>query len=169
MSKTPFFTALILIDVWNDTWVDKFRVFAAREAYGRIIDTVQCLSIADPFYHTLHHIPIHSMFKEYFREDLKTIETIQHFREFVPPGSPVLVGGGSFGGCMHYNPVGVINLIKANYQVFTHPGIIMLDWESENQPTYSRHVEIIESDKLVKWRSNNLGIYRAARYINDGE
>ena len=169
MNRLPFFDAVVVIDVWDDYWIEKFKIFSARESYGRILDTLQYLSIGQPFFHTLHHMKIHPLFSNYFQKDLKTVETLDQFQNLIPPGSSVLVGGGSYGGCMHLNPVGVVNLMKAKYQVFTHPGIIMLDWESENQPTYTRHIEIIENDKLVKWRSNNLGIYRAVRYTNDGE
>ena len=169
VGRPPFFSGLILIDTWGEYWIEKNKVFSARETYGRILDTVQYLDIEETFYHTLYKMPCHDLFKTYFQENLKVIESLPDLQQYLPPGSAVLVGGGSFGGCFHHNPLGVISLIKANYQVFTHPGIIMLDWESENTPTYAKHVEMIENDKIIKWRSNNLGIYRAARFINDGE
>lgn len=43
--------------------------------------------------------------------------------KYVPPGGKIIVGGGSWGACYHYRPVGATRLIKEGYNVYTCPEI----------------------------------------------
>lgn len=64
--------------------------------------------------HYKHYIcnPRKKMYAECKLEDVS---------QFVPPGGTIIVGGGSWGACSHFRPVGMVRLIEAGYRVFTAP------------------------------------------------
>ncbi len=43
--------------------------------------------------------------------------------KFVQPGGKIVVGGGSWGECVHFRPVGMYKLIREGFRVFTTPNI----------------------------------------------
>lgn len=60
---------------------------------------------------------------KYLYTDCTMADIYQH----VPRGGKIIVGGGSWGACLHFRPVGMVKLLKEGFRVFTNEEICYND------------------------------------------
>jgi len=65
----------------------------------------------------LHYIDYNDQPKKYLYTHCTMLDIYKH----VPPGGKIIVGGGSWGACVHYREVGMVNLIRQGFKVYTAP------------------------------------------------
>lgn len=157
MSKKPFFDAVLLIDCWDNQWLNKEGAFNNRESYGRIADFLSLVDVRLGLYSCggLNQ-DIHPIFYDVFPE-MHRVESILPFEKHVKTRSKILLAGQTFGQCFHYNKLGCLNLIKKGYKVFTSPKLIITDHET----SYVSRKKIIKKDSVVNWSKLPSGIYKA--------
>lgn len=81
-------------------------------------------------------------FKKFFSDC-----TMADIRKLVKPRGKIIVGGGSWGACVHYRPVGMTRLMKEGFKVFTAPELCYQ--EPHNKFTHQEQTGINHQDLLV--------------------
>ena len=68
--------------------------------------------------------PLHHL--DYRCKPLRILELDAEMKDiykYVPPRGKIIVGGGTFGACVHYRPVGMVKLLREGFRVFTSTSI----------------------------------------------
>ena len=81
--------------------------------------------------------------------------------KFVKPRGKIIVGGGSWGACVHFRPVGMYKLIREGFRVFTTPTICynMPDHHATGETMVGIHLQDLLWDDVVWTRCVDKGIY----------
>ena len=80
---------------------------------------------------------------------------------FVKPKGKIIVGGGSWGSCVHFRPVGMHRLIREGFRVFTTPNICYNTpyHHSTGEEMIGIHLQDLLWDDIVWTRCVDKGIY----------
>ena len=105
--------------------------------------------------------PFH--YKKYDCDPHKKLYTdcqIADVRQFVKPNGKIVVGGGSWGACVHFRPVGMTRLMNAGFRVFTAPELCY--GIPTHRPSGEKNTGIHHQDMLIDdivWSRSNLNGY----------
>tara|TARA_B100000900_G_scaffold415304_1_gene444700 strand:- start:3161 stop:3832 length:672 start_codon:yes stop_codon:yes gene_type:complete len=70
-------------------------------------------------YTPMHHLEYACQPQKLYSENF----TITDLYKLVQPRSKIVVGGGNWGACLHYRPLGMVKLKREGFRVFTSPQI----------------------------------------------
>ncbi len=121
------FDALILIDCWDEHWIQFEKLPNKREFYGRLLDFVSNLEFNKIFFCSgpknqpswKTHI-----FLEHFYPQHRYILDIEELKENLSIGSTILVGGQAWQVCLHHKKELNFMLLNQFYEVYSHPKIV---------------------------------------------
>ena len=158
MNKKPFFDAALLIDCWEEDWLKSTGQLNARAGYGRMCDYLSYTDCELLLYSVNDGPKLHPLFQYTFPE-IRRVEEMSDLKSILAPNSKILIGGQSFGMCVHYNPLGIFNLLLEDFIVFSSPKII--NTRFHNTFLYETRRKAFEKDHGLSWVKQTSNIYRA--------
>lgn len=158
MSKKPFFDAALLIDCWEEDWLKSTGQLNARAGYGRMCDYLSYTDCELLLYSVNDGRKVHPLFQYTFPE-IRRVEEMSDLKSILAPNSKILIGGQSFGMCVHYNPLGIMNLLSENFIVYSSPKII--NTRFHDTYLYETRRKAFEKDDCLSWVKQTSNIYRA--------
>ena len=91
-------------------------------------------------------------FKKFFSEC-----SMSDIYKLIKPRGKIIVGGGSFGACVHYRPVGMARLLKEGFRVFTAPELCYHEPRhpaTEELQSGIQHRDLLADD--IVWSRSNI-------------
>ena len=140
------FNALILIDMWPDSWAQSMGVPDHQMFVARVLEYVETFEFNHVLYST-SGTPVHPWILSAFPQAV-SVCSIEDVQQILEPNSTVLVGGSAWQACLHHGPINFENLTTAaQLTVFSVPHICAHYYLRRDTVTH-RDFEV---DSLLDW------------------
>ncbi len=143
------FDGLLLVDCWEDKWINLSQNYKARQFYKNIIKFISDHSFGNIYFSTNNDYRTHQCFYEYFENDITLVAKSQQVL-----GKTILVAGAAWDLCLH-DPVlpSFVTLAHAGKTVYSSPDIVDTEVGSDTTVTddmfkLDRRINWVKQDKL---------------------